>query len=309
MIQLSIVIPIKNQEKRLNSLISMLSRCDLKYCEIIIVDNSDVAIDIDNLNVSNLDIQYYHLKNSNISKNLNTGIKHANGQFIARVDSHVIMKEDYFSNAIKILQKHPEIDFIGGYTEIVNQKLEKNIATRLYSSALSFGRSQFKVNEMTKFLKVNTNKIYLGVYRRSLFNHLNFNESIQRRQDGELNSKIKRETCLLTPELRLKYILIHDSVNSLFRRSFKQGESLTENRKGVHISHILPIFFYLLYLSLIILYPIPIMIFTTAPYILISIFYHLETRCNFYESVKAPLLIFMIHILYSIGIIWGLRKS
>ena len=266
MIQLSIIIPIKNQEKRLNSLLTMLSRCDLKYCEIIIVDNSDVAIDIDNLNVSNLDIQYYHLANSNISKNLNTGIKHSNGQFIARVDSHVIMHEDYFSNAIKILQQQPEIDFVGGYTAIVNQNLEKNIASRLYSSSLSFGRSRFKINEMTKLLTVNTNKMYLGVYRRSLFDNIKFNESIKRRQDGELNSKIDIERCLLTPKLRLKYILIHDSIQSLFHRAFNQGRSLSENRKGVQFSHILPIFFYLLYLAMVVLYLIPVSLLSVILY-------------------------------------------
>jgi len=309
MTQLSIIVPVKNQKQHLLSLLSMLSRCDLTNCEIVIVDNSDEAMDIHHLTIPDLDIRYFHKTNSNISKNLNTGIKLANGQFIARIDSHVILQKDYFSNAIKILNVHPDINLIGGYTEIVNQKIENNLATRLYSSMLSFGRSRYKINEITKFIDVKTNKIYLGVYRRCLFDEMKFNEDIERRQDGEFNSKIKVESCLLTPKLRLKYILIHDEFFDLLKRSFNQGRSLTKNRKNVQISHMFPLFFYFAYLILAVLYPLQIIVLSIIPFISLSYLYFLETRCNTGEAIRAPLLIFLIHIYYLFGIFRGLIDS
>ena len=109
--KISIIVPVYNVEKYLEKCLDSLVKQTLKEIEIIVVndgspDNSQKIIDKYVKKYSN--VYSYEKKNGGLSDARNYGLKYANGEYIAFIDSDDYVSDDMYE---KMYQKAKEKDF------------------------------------------------------------------------------------------------------------------------------------------------------------------------------------------------------
>jgi cellulose synthase/poly-beta-1,6-N-acetylglucosamine synthase-like glycosyltransferase len=137
---------------------------------------------------------------------LNTGIRHAKGNVIVRMDAHARIGKDYVARSVECLLKH-EADNVGGV--MITEPREQTLVGRAIVAGLSHrfgvGGSYFRIH--TDGLRwVDT--VFGGCYRKEIFDQIGqFNERLARGQDMELNRRLKKAggRILLVPDIVSHY--------------------------------------------------------------------------------------------------------
>ncbi|ORU01002.1 Glycosyl transferase, group 2 family protein [Anaerovibrio sp. JC8] len=128
---LSIIVPVYNVEQYLERCLTSLLAQEYKDIEIILVDDGsedssgklcdDYAEKYDNVKV-------IHQLNGGLGAARNTGVKAAEGDYIAFVDSDDWVKPDMFSQMMKEALSHPDADMVKcGYCETDGKGYEKEV--------------------------------------------------------------------------------------------------------------------------------------------------------------------------------------
>jgi glycosyltransferase involved in cell wall biosynthesis len=123
-VTISVIMPIYNAEKYLRMQLDSILIQTFSEFELIIVDDSskDSSLDIV-LEYSGLDSRIKIFNNEfskGIAGALNTGLKYAIGEFIARCDGDDITKKDRFKLQHDFFQKNPNIHILGGCADLFN---------------------------------------------------------------------------------------------------------------------------------------------------------------------------------------------
>jgi len=128
---LSIIVPVYNVEKYLERCLTSLLEQEYKDIEIILVDDgsTDSSGEIcDSYAEKYNNIKVIHQSNGGLSAARNTGVKAAEGDYIAFVDSDDWVKPDMFSKLMGEAQLHPDVDMVKcGYCETDGKGYEKEI--------------------------------------------------------------------------------------------------------------------------------------------------------------------------------------
>ena len=116
--KVSIVIPVYNASSTIIKALESVKGQGYKEYEIIIIndgsnDNSDIIISDFIKNNNFLDIKYINQINQGVSKSRNIGMKYAEGDFIALLDSDDVWLPNKLEMQIKFLTQNPDIDFLG----------------------------------------------------------------------------------------------------------------------------------------------------------------------------------------------------
>lgn len=139
----SVILPLYNSEKTVINSLDSLKQQTAVNCirEIIIVDDGseDQSAEIVNqyiLDNSDLPIKYIYQDNSGASAARNKGIKAAEGDFIALLDSDDIWYPNKLEKQIKVFKTNPEIVFLG--TGYLNKKFIRKgkVINSLYKADL-----------------------------------------------------------------------------------------------------------------------------------------------------------------------------
>jgi glycosyltransferase EpsE len=123
----SAVLPIFNEQLLcLQECISGVLCQSYKNIELIIVDDSTDKNTIDyltNIALSDARVIYVHNRERiGFVKSLNKGLSCAKGDYIARVDSDDIQKDDRFERQTAFMESHPEIGIVGSSFEKISEK-------------------------------------------------------------------------------------------------------------------------------------------------------------------------------------------
>lgn len=117
---ISVIIPMYNSETTITSCInSVLDQTYKGEVEVIVVndgsnDNSEAIVeDIKNNNTSKVSIQLINKINGGVSAARNTGIKIAQGDWIALLDSDDEWLPNKLERQLQVLMENPKIDFLG----------------------------------------------------------------------------------------------------------------------------------------------------------------------------------------------------
>ncbi len=122
---ISVIIPVYNGERYLNSTLKSVFNQDYDSIEVIVVDDGSTdqsAV----IAKSYKDIQYLYQSNQGPSVARNTGIKKANGEFVAFIDADDLWLEKKLSLQVNYLQKHPDIGFVFAHGRMQIEKDVKN---------------------------------------------------------------------------------------------------------------------------------------------------------------------------------------
>ncbi|WP_295916122.1 glycosyltransferase [Anaerovibrio lipolyticus] len=128
---LSIIVPVYNVEKYLDRCLASLLEQEYKDIEIILVDDGSEDSSgklCDSYAEKYEFIKVIHQANGGLGAARNTGVKAAEGDYIAFVDSDDWVKLDMFSKLMQEAQSHPDVDMIKcGYCETDGKGYEKEI--------------------------------------------------------------------------------------------------------------------------------------------------------------------------------------
>lgn len=211
MIEVSVIIPCRNEEKFIGKCLDSLIKQDYpkENLEILVVDGN--SEDNTKSIIGRYSQNYHFIKVlSNPNKytpfGLNIGIKEAAGDIIIRMDAHAGYNSDYISKCVKNLRESGA-DNVGGVIRTLPSKntiWAKTIAMVL-SHRFGAGSSYFRTGT-DKPRWVDT--VFGGCFRKEIFNKIGlFNEKLIRSQDIELNKRLRDfgGKILLVPDIVAVY--------------------------------------------------------------------------------------------------------
>ena len=194
--EISVIIPMYNAGKTIvRALESVRNQTYKAHYQIIVINDgsTDRSLQVVNRYMQEhpeMDITIIDKPNGGVSSARNAGFKQATGQWIALLDSDDQWLPNKMEVQMKILEEHPEIDFIG--SSIIGQHIR--ILWRLKDKL-----SPIKVWEL--FIRWHP-WTPTCVFRRTILQDVGFyNESMHYAEDGEYLLRIcMQKNCWYTPE-------------------------------------------------------------------------------------------------------------
>src|SRR3989344_6227344 len=122
--------------------------------------NPEILKSLSNLKYNKNKYEIIVERGENASENRNKGIGKASGDTIVFLDDDAIIKEDYLEKLEKFLEKHPDVDVVGGPQ--LGPK-PKNMFERFSGIVLTSNFGAFKVNKRYRktHMEINADEIYL----------------------------------------------------------------------------------------------------------------------------------------------------
>ncbi len=319
----SVVIPIFNEEKHIEKLISSISKQDynLENVEVIFVDgnSTDKTIELLNKAVESTNIQYRIINNPKrlTPISVNMGIKEAKYEIIIRLDAHSEYPENYISKCVYYLNK-TGADNVGCLFDTVGEGKNGKAIENILKSRFGVGNSGFRTNAQSGY----TDTVPYGTFKKSLFDRIGyFNEELIRSEDNEINYRIIKNggKVYLFNDISIIYHP-RSSVSKLMKMAFQNGKWVLYTSYlmpgSMKLRHFIPMFFTLglvlgLLLSIITKNNILALIYLSVVglYILLDILYTIKHICKDGVGQILCLVLYpLFHISYGIGTIFGIGK-
>lgn len=311
MIDISVVIPVLNEEKHIEDLLTSLyckNNCSIEVfvCDAGSTDNT-LSI-IKKLTFPNLHI--IHNTQKYVSFAFNKVFDQTRGKYIALLGAHAIYPEKYFDTAIEYLQN--ECDVVGGPLIQLGKTITGNAIAFAMSSKFGVGGTPFR----TEKKKMLVDSVAFAVYKKEIFLTTGLlDESLLRNQDDELHYRMNAQgfKILMVPEMECSYY-VRNSFKALFNQYFQYGLYkplvFAKVKSGIKLRHIIPSVF-VVYLLLVPLLSyavgysayIPLCLYVGG--ILVNAFTNTLPLTTKLSSIVAFL---TLHISYGSGFILGLPR-
>jgi len=322
-IEISIIIPILNEEKYIKRCLESIIYSDIDNFELILVDGGSIdntlkIIEKFKLKYSFIKLLYNPKKIVPISMNL--GIKEATGEYIIRLDAHASYPLNYFS---KLIEWHQKLDAqnIGTVIETdVKNKNKKSLSIKeVLSNRFGVGNSDFRTG-ISKVKEVDT--VPFGCYKKKVFEEYGlYDEKLIRNQDIELNKRIKNGggKIYLIPDVKCTYYA-RENFTDLAKNNFSNGKwniltaYYTKTLNSLSLRHFIPLIFLLslllpLLLSLFIPQLIVMSLFSLSSYLalVIIISFNLREKSNHIFYLIGSFL--TLHLSYGLGSLVGIASA
>ena len=248
---------------------------------------------------------------------LNTAIRVAKGDLIARIDAHAKYPDNYLS-ILELKLESLGADNVGGVCRTLpakNTPLCKAIAAVL-SSPFGMGNSYFRIGT-DRDRQVDT--VPFGFFHRSLFDRIGmFDEELVRNQDDEFNGRIVREggKIYLVPEVVIDYFA-RDTVGKVSQMFYQYGlfKPLVNSKLGkpATVRQFFPLAFVLALMAgaaLCCLHRIFRCLYVAALgiYLVLALWFGKKLAKSWRVLLLMPVVFFVVHISYGWGYLRGLFK-
>ena len=228
MIQLSVIIPCRNESKYIAKCIESIVNQDFPKSdlEVFIVDGMSTDGTREIITDYCAKYDYIHLIDNPmhyVPYALNLGIEMAVGEMIMRLDVHTTYDTNYISVLVRKL-KELDADNVGCVcrTDVLS-KTPKSLAIKtVLSSRFGVGNSDFRTG-VANVQMVDT--VPFGCYKRSVFEKYGlFDERLVRNQDIEFNKRIVNGggSIYLIPQALCTYYA-RDTFRAMARNSYSNG--------------------------------------------------------------------------------------
>ncbi len=263
---LSIIVPVYNSEKYLESTINSILNQNFSDFELILVNDgsSDNSAKIcETFKNTNAKIKVINQENLGVSEARNAGIKAASGQYIQFVDSDDFIHPDMSKTLINCIKSHKADIVICGYLKFDQNNQSKVISMpdKIYTSIKDFA-NDIMLFSKTWLLNTPTNKIYCTKIIKD--NNIYFDKNFNLGEDLLFNCEYLKHSNLI---INLKEPLYNYvcNINSL---THEKHQNFYENQKIIYtqlrnLIVYLDMFngslkkdFYTFYLNTVVIYPI-----------------------------------------------------
>ena len=252
---------------------------------------------------------------------LNTGIKHAKGEIIIRMDAHSIYREDYISKCVQYLNEY-DADSVGGIwiTKPRNNTFIAKAITLALSHIFGVGNAHYRIGYSKEPRLVDT--VPYGSYRKEAFEKIGFfDEELPRSEDIDFNLRLRKAggKILLVPEIVI-YYYTRSTLKSFCKHYFENGVLTTYflkyGKKAFSWRHLVPFVFVssliglgaLSFFSQIFLW---LFLFILGSYALTNAYFSIKITAkekDFRYLFAMPLIFATLHIGYGLGSLLGLLK-
>lgn len=107
----SVVVPLYNKENCIRMTLESVKKQSFKDYEVIVVDDGSTDRSLEEARkIKSENITIIHQQNQGVSVARNTGILHAQGQYIAFLDADDEWEPDYLKTIDHLIEKYPESD-------------------------------------------------------------------------------------------------------------------------------------------------------------------------------------------------------
>jgi glycosyltransferase involved in cell wall biosynthesis len=225
----SIIIPCRNEEKFISKCLDSINGNDYPKdkLEILVVDGMSedgTRQIVEEYVQKHTFLQLLNNPKKVVSPALNIGIKEAKSDIVMRMDAHCIYDKDYISKCVEYLQRHEDVDNVGGICITLpgnNTLLAQSIALAL-SHPFGVGNSYFRIgSKKEKYV----DSVPFGCYRKkTFFKNGFFDEDLVRGQDAEFNARLMKNggKIFLVPEI-ISYYYARDSLGKLWKMHLQYG--------------------------------------------------------------------------------------
>lgn len=317
-ILVSIIVPIRNEEKYINKCIQSIFKQDYPFenIEVIFVDglSEDKTNEIVREYVEKYPGKIKLLNNPNktVPYAMNIGIEDSVGEYIVRLDAHSEYSSDYISMCISTIEK-TDADNVGGLAITRGHGLIGDAFAKVLSSKFGVGNSGFRTNASSGYCDT----VPFGTFKRETFLKYGlYDERLIRNQDYELNYRIRKSggKIYLNSDIELTYYC-RNTISGILKQSYENGKWNVITSKlcpgSMSIRHFIPLFFLL---SLMIL-PI-LMVFTSVfgwlfaielgLYFTLATLFSIKIASKVSKTFLILILFPIFHISYGWGSLFGL---
>lgn len=179
---------------------------------------------------------------------LNTGISHAKGEIIVRIDAHANYSDDYISKCVEYMNQY-DAQNVGGIliTEPrENTRFAKSIAL-VFAHPFGSGNAYYKAGHPSEIKWVDT--VPFGCFRKEVFDKIGlFNEHLSRSQDIEFNKRLRKEggRILLVPDIKSVYY-VRSGLKDFFKHNIRDGAWVIRPFEyaevAISLRHLVPLLF------------------------------------------------------------------
>jgi GT2 family glycosyltransferase len=224
-IDVSVLIPVYNEERHLRAAAAeMLAQEFEGEIEFLFIDGrSDDATPaiLQELAAADRRVRVLDNPERRTPNALNVGLRHARGEFIARMDAHTMYPRRYLAVGVDYLRRGGT-DWVGGPALPLGTNQGSRRVALALSTRLGTGGAQFR-HETDGALEVDT--VFAGVWRaETLEEHEGWDEDWPNDQDFELAARIRQAggRIVCHQEMAASYIP-RDSLPDLARQYFRYG--------------------------------------------------------------------------------------
>ncbi len=325
-IEISIIIPCRNEEKFIETCINSALAFDLlksKTFEILVIDgmsNDKTRHIVESISSKSDTIKI--IDNPGIVQvvGLNIGIKNAKGSYILRLDAHSSYPSNYLTLMYETYSK-VEADNVGG---VVISKLSSNnyqayLVQALTTHPFGVGNSEFRLQGKAAYVDT----VPYGFFRKETFTKYGYyDERLERNEDYEFNRRVIRYggNIYMNPEIQVSYYNQTKLYNFIKKQFVKEGPANAYTWYLAPYSfayrHCIPGVFALgviigiisLFFSTILS---PLFLIAISIYFFIAIISSIQQAMRYKKSmhmVTLPLSFFSFHFFYGLGILIGLFR-
>ncbi|MAT42380.1 MAG: succinoglycan biosynthesis protein exoa [Anaerolineaceae bacterium] len=252
-----------------------------------------------------------------VSTGLNKAIMDSTGEIIIRVDGHCVISKDYFTKCVHYLLTQPVMGVGGPMKTIGETRIAETIALAM-SSKFGVGGSAFRtIKNKTMFVDTIPFPAY---WRKDILKIGLFDEELVRNQDDEYNFRIREKggKLLMAADIKSTYYS-RASLKKLWKQYYQYGfykvRVMQKHWKQMHLRHFIPSVFVLsLFFSLLLgLFWKPGWVLFTGlggSYILVNLIasFQLSYQAGWSHLYLLPVVFFILHISYGMGMLAGLFK-
>jgi len=253
-IDISIIIPILNEEKYIETCINSIINANIDNFELILIDggSQDKTVDI----IKEYQKRYRFIKLLHNPKkftpiSMNMGIESSIGDYIFIISAHAEYEDNYFSNLVKEI-KRLNANCVGGLldTKVKNSDKKSNSIKTILTHKFGVGNADFRVGG-NKIKEVDT--VAFGCYTKDSFKKFGlYDERLIRNQDIELNKRIINGggKIYLIPHVKATYYARENFIG-LSKNNFSNGKwniltaYYTKSFNSLSPRHFIPLIFVL----------------------------------------------------------------
>lgn len=215
----SVILPVHNRERFVAVAVQSILDQTYPYFELIIIDDASTDSTLNIIEkFEDKRIKFLrNEKNLGVSASRNKGVKEANGDFIAFMDSDDISVPDRLQKQLKLFTEKPEIDICGSWVQFLNsdkiirhkEEHEEIFTQLLLNCSVSIGVVMFKrkrikdvlLNEQLKFGE--DYELWSKVGWKTKMYNIQEPLLLYRSHEGQISGINKKQQLVLDAEIRL----------------------------------------------------------------------------------------------------------
>jgi glycosyltransferase involved in cell wall biosynthesis len=314
----TVVLPVRNEESFIAATLDHLLRQDYPSDRINIIVADGFSDDKTRNILADYQAKYPRVQfidnpGRTAASGLNVAIERATGELIVRVDGHSEVAPDFVSQAVHLMEEHPEAWSAGGpITHAGTNRFGEAVAIAM-SHPAGVGLATHRFPNYEGYVE----GAQFPTFRRWVFDRIGkFDELLVRTEDDEFNYRITQAGGKIYVSPRVRYVyFVRDRPDKLFRQYFQYSywriPVIRKHKKPTTMRQLVPPLFFLTMIILAVvgvwLHQPLVALALPAIYLaaLVAIAISVIPRKGILVACLVPVALVTIHVAYALGITYG----